>query len=56
MLECLFNAIVFEQIMPGLIMASLRHRREQMEKNLHVELTRLQSDARKRSPRPSDLQ
>ena len=56
MLERLFDVVVLEHVVAGLIVAALRHRRQQTEKNLRVELARLKPDARERRARPFGLQ
>ena len=47
--------MVLEHVLPGLIAAALRHRRQQLEKNLRIELTQLKSDARKSCAGPFRL-
>ena len=47
---------MLEHVLAGLIVAALRHRRQQAEENLRVEFVRVKPDARKRRAGPSGLQ
>jgi hypothetical protein len=45
-LERLFDVVLLEPVVARLIVAALRHRRQQTEKNLRIELAGLKPDAR----------